>query len=283
MDPKVKKILSSILMGQTKVFSSLRKYQDLELKLKDRFDCNISAEKEESYNQFKINLFNYYRSISDQKKYFEEYEKVSRIINKTIDLGDDMEKSYTFDTLFRAFRNLNEHYDKTNCENEYELFQKYISKDDLLKLFNCCNEVLDHELKKLTDDELLSLIFMDTKVKTSYSLALDKLAESNENAKGQSEELYSLNAKMIEKFKIVLSSNVSAEDMDEISKSLELYLANPTYKDMFVNRYGIELYDFLVNMYSDDDSNIEQDKEKLNYILNATCEIEKNIKNNENK
>lgn len=283
MDSKVKKILSSILMGQTKVFSCLRKFQDLELRLKDRFDYNISVEKEESYNQFKINLFNYYRSISDQKKYFEEYEKVSRIINKTIVLDDDMEKSYTFDTLFRAFRNLNEHYDKTNCETEYELFQKYISKDDLLELFKCCNEVLNHELKKLTADELLSLFFMDTKVKTSYSLALDKLAESNENAKEQSKELYSLNVKMIEKYRTILSSDISLDNMDEIFKSLELYLANPTYKDMFVNRYGIELYDYLVNMFTDDDSNIEQDKEKLNYILNATCEIEKNIKNNENK
>lgn len=134
MDVIKKKVLASILNGKNKVTKSLNNYLSIEKKQKEKFDLDSQIIMKNYYEEFQVNLYNYYRSIKDKKNYFEDYSFIEKIINKPIipKSWKTISLNYTFEDLFKAFRNKKEHYDKINCEEQYTLFKTSITKNHLM-------------------------------------------------------------------------------------------------------------------------------------------------------
>ena len=218
MDTLKKKILASILNGKNKVIKSLNSYLLIEKKQKDKFDFDLQMDLNSCYEEFQINLYNYYRSIKDKKHYFEDYNLIKEIIDKPI-ITKSWKKTasnYTFDDLFRAFRNKKEHYDKINCEEEYTLFKTSITKEQLIDLYNYCNKVLDKELSKLNDDEILNFITSNSEIRVSFDIFLTNIIETNEKNKAKNPEIYELNNVMIELFKNINLDTITINELDNI-------------------------------------------------------------------
>ena len=277
MDTIKKKVLASILNGKSKVSKSLDSYLLIEKKLKEKFDLDLQVDLNSFYEEFQIDLYNYYRSIKDKKVYFEDYNLIKDIMDTPINIKSwkNIKTNYTFDDLFRAFRNKKEHYDKINCEEEYTLFKSSITKEQLMDLYNCCNKVLDKELSKLNKDEILNFVTANPEMKALIDIFLTNSIEINEKNKEKNHVIYELNNIMIEMFKKVDPDSVTLNELgDNYYKIYEL-LKNKDYKYELVKMYGINLYNYLLNMYKDNNTTFEEDKQKLNYFLQEILKVSK--------
>lgn len=278
MDVTKKKVLASILNGKNKVTKSLNNYLSIEKNQKDKFDLDSQIYLKSCYEEFQINLYNYYRSIKDKKSYFEDYNLIEKILNKPIipKSWKKITSNYTFDDLFKAFRNKKEHYDKVNCEEEYTLFKTSVTKNQLIDLYNCCNQVLDKELSRLNDDEILNFITSNPELKVSFDISLTNIIETNEKNKAMYPAIYELNNIMIELFKNTNLETITMNELDDIYYKLNDLLKKEVYKNEFVKIYGLDLYNYLLNMYKDENSTLEDDKQKLNYFFSEVLKINQN-------
>lgn len=283
MDIIKKKVLASILNGKNKVSESLNSYLLIEKNQKEKFDLDLQNDLKKFYEEFQINLYNYYRSIKDKKDYFEDYNLIREIMDNPIMIKSwrNTKSDYTFDDLFRVFRNKKEHYDKINCEEEYALFKTSITKEQLIELYNCCNKVLDKELSKLTEDEILNFITANPEIKVSFDIVLTNIIETNEKNKAKYPAIYELNNIMIEMFKKINLESITMDELDNIYYKLNELLKNGKYKYEFVKMYGLDLYNYLLSMYKDDNTTFEDDKQKFNHFLQEILKINNDLKNGE--
>ena len=223
MDKKKKEILFSILNGKSKVEESLKETELLEKESKAEFDLGKQNKFNKAYDQFKINLCNFYRAIRDKKEYFEDYDRIEEIVNKPVKLRTWKEEniSYTLDELLGAFRNRNEHYDKTNRETEYILFKASVTKEQLLELYKCCNEVLDKELNKLDKEDIPKYIFSNPELKSAFNNVIMNIIEGNDKIKEQMPELYEFNFGVIEFLKGINFDTMNVEEFENVYNKIK--------------------------------------------------------------
>lgn len=283
MEEKKKRILSSILIGKNKVDKYLNDYKSLTNDNKIKFDIDVQNSINSKFEQFQINLYNYARSIVDKSEYFENSNKIVLLFNEVIVPKNlkQQSKKYTFFDLYRAFRNKNEHYDKINCEEEYIIFKTSISKEKFFQLYDVCNEILNCELNKLEESELLNFVLSNIEIRASYEKSIIAMESANEKGKKEFPNVYNLNRLMIEDFKNVDFENITIEQLDYIYFKLKDYLLSGEYKEEFIKRYGLNLYNEVLNMYNDDDSSFEEDKKRISSYFNQIYEIEKQYNKNE--
>ncbi len=279
MDDKKKKTLFSILNGKNKVDKYLNEFQCIEKQLKDKFDLDVRASFNRVYEQFQINLYNFFRSFKDQNVYFDDYNKIESIISKPVELRTWKEVStkYTFEELFNSFRNRNEHYDKINKEEEYILFKTSISREQLMELYNCCCEVLNTELNKLDFDDVIKFVFSNTELKSSFAMYINSAIQTNEQSRNQYPKIYELNDKMINQFKEMDLDMMNLKKFNDLYYQLKEYLLDEEFKNEFISRYGRELYNSMLESYESEDSTFEEDKLKINFFFNRIYEIENQL------
>ncbi len=283
MEEKKKRILSSILIGKNKVDKYLNEYKNLTNDNKMKFDIDIQNSINSKFEQFQINLYNYARSIVDKSEYFENSNKIVLLFNEVIVPKNlkQQSKKYTFFALYRAFRNKNEHYDKINCEEEYIIFKTSISKEKFFQLYDVCNEILNCELNKLEESEILNFVLSNIEIRTSYEKTIIAMESANEKGRKELSNIYNFNRMMIEYFKNVDFKNITIEQLDYICYRLKKYLLSDEYKEEFIKRYGLNLYNEILNMYNDDNSSFEEDKKRISSYFNQIYEIEKQYNKNE--
>lgn len=283
MEEKKKRILSSILIGKNKVDKYLNDYKSLTNDNKMKFDIDVQNSINSKFEQFQINLYNYARSIVDKSEYFENSNKIVLLFNEVIVPKNlkQQSKKYTFFDLYRAFRNKNEHYDKINCEDEYIIFKTSISREKFFQLYDVCNEILNYELNKLEENELINFILSNIEIRASYEKSIIALENANEKGKKEFPNIYNLNRLMIEDFKSVDFENITIEQLDYIYFKLRDYLLSGEYKEEFIKRYGLNLYNEVLKMYNDDDSSFEEDKKIISSYFNQIYEIERQYNENE--
>ena len=263
MEENKKRILSSILTGKSKVDKYLNDYKSLKNNINLNFDIDTQNNINSKFEQFQINLYNYARSIIDKSEYFEKSNKIKLLFDEEIvpkKLKQNSNKKYTFFDLYRAFRNKNEHYDKINCEEEYIIFKTSIDKEKFFQLYDVCNEVLNCELNRLEESEMLNFILSNIEIRTSYEKSIISMESANEKGKKEFPSIYNLNCLMIEDFKNLLSAE---------------------YKETFIKRYGLNLYNEILNMYNDDTSSFEEDKKRISSYFSQIYEIEKQYNKDE--
>lgn len=283
MEEKKKRILSSILIGKNKVDKYLNEYKNLTNDNKMKFDIDIQNSINSKFEQFQINLYNYARSIVDKSEYFENSNKIVLLFNEVIVPKNlkQQSKKYTFFALYRAFRNKNEHYDKINCEEEYIIFKTSISKEKFFQLYDVCNEILNCELNKLEESEILNFVLSNIEIRTYYEKTIIAMESANEKGRKELSNIYNFNRMMIEYFKNVDFKNITIEQLDYICYRLKKYLLSDEYKEEFIKRYGLNLYNEILNMYNDDNSSFEEDKKRISSYFNQIYEIEKQYNKNE--
>lgn len=283
MEEKKKRILSSILIGKNKVDRYLNDYKKLINDVQMKFDIDVQNNINSKFEQFQINLYNYARSIVDKSEYFENSNKIDLLFNEVIVPKNLKQQSikYSFFDLYRAFRNKNEHYDKINCEDEYIIFKTSISKEKFFQLYDVCNEILNYELNKLEENELINFILSNIEIRASYEKSIIAMESANEKGKNEFPNIYNLNRLMIEDFKNIDFENITIEQLDYIYFKLKDYLLSDEYKEEFIKRYGLNLYNEVLNMYNDDDSSFEEDKKRISSYFNQIYEIERQYNENE--
>lgn len=283
MEEKKKRILSSILIGKNKVDRYLNDYKKLINDIQMKFDIDVQNNINSKFEQFQINLYNYARSIVDKSEYFENSNKIDLLFNEVIVPKNLKQQSikYSFFDLYRAFRNKNEHYDKINCEDEYIIFKTSISKEKFFQLYDVCNEILNYELNKLEENELINFILSNIEIRASYEKSIIAMESANEKGKKEFPNIYNLNRLMIEDFKNIDFENITIEQLDYIYFKLKDYLLSDEYKEEFIKRYGLNLYNEVLNMYNDDDSSFEEDKKRISSYFNQIYEIERQYNENE--
>lgn len=283
MEEKKKRILSSILIGKNKVDRYLNDYKKLINDVQMKFDIDVQNNINSKFEQFQINLYNYARSIVDKSEYFENSNKIDLLFNEVIVPKNLKQQSikYSFFDLYRAFRNKNEHYDKINCEDEYIIFKTSISKEKFFQLYDVCNEILNYELNKLEENELINFILSNIEIRASYEKSIIAMESANEKGKKEFPNIYNLNRLMIEDFKNIDYENITIEQLDYIYFKLKDYLLSDEYKEEFIKRYGLNLYNEVLNMYNDDDSSFEEDKKRISSYFNQIYEIERQYNENE--
>lgn len=196
-------------------------------------------------------------------------------------LKPNSNKKYTFFDLYRAFRNKNAHYDKLNCEEEYIIFKTSIDKEKFFQLYAVCNEVLNCELNRLEKSEILNFILSNIEIRTSYEKSIISMESANEKGKKEFSSIYNLNRLMIEDFKNIDFENITIEQLDNIWFKLKDYLLSAEYKEEFIKRYGLNLYNEILNMYNDDTSSFEEDKKRISSYFSQIYEIEKQYNKDE--
>lgn len=280
MENKKRKILSSILNGKIKVENSLNEYNDLLERA--TLDMDYQSKVENKYNLFLINLYNYVRAIKNQCMLFEKYDKVEAILNKTIvpKSWKQYPRNYTFFELYNAFRNKKEHPDKINSDDEYVIFKTSIEKEEFLNLYHICNEILNIELNKLGENDVVNFFMSNVEFKTLFESLLINMIDVNEKNKAEYPLIYKLNLEMIEQFKQLDFDNMTFKEIDSIWRKIELYWKNEDLKSAFVNRYGIDMYDRYMEI-SDEDSTIDEYKIKTNQFLQDLCDIDRNKQENQ--
>ena len=283
MEEKKKRILSSILIGKNKVDRYLNDYKKLINDVQMKFDIDVQNNINSKFEQFQINLYNYARSIVDKSEYFENSNKIDLLFNEVIVPKNLKQQSikYSFFDLYRAFRNKNEHYDKINCEDEYIIFKTSISKEKFFQLYDVCNEILNYELNKLEENELINFILSNIEIRASYEKSIIAMESANEKGKKEFPNIYNLNRLMIEDFKNIDFENITIEQLDYIYFKLKDYLLTDEYKEEFIKRYGLNLYNEVLNMYNDDDSSFEENKKRISSYFNQIYEIERQYNENE--
>lgn len=283
MEEKKKRILSSILIGKNKVDRYLNDYKKLINDIQMKFDIDVQNNINSKFEQFQINLYNYARSIVDKSEYFENSNKIDLLFNEVIVPKNLKQQSikYSFFDLYRAFRNKNEHYDKINCEDEYIIFKTSISKEKFFQLYDVCNEILNYELNKLEENELINFILSNIEIRASYEKSIIAMESTNEKGKKEFPNIYNLNRLMIEDFKNIDFENITIEQLDYIYFKLKDYLLSDEYKEEFIKRYGLNLYNEVLNMYNDNDSSFEEDKKRISSYFNQIYEIERQYNENE--
>lgn len=283
MEEKKKRVLSSILIGKNKVDRYLNDYKKLINDVQMKFDIDVQNNINSKFEQFQINLYNYARSIVDKSEYFENSNKIDLLFNEVIVPKNLKQQSikYSFFDLYRAFRNKNEHYDKINCEDEYIIFKTSISKEKFFQLYDVCNEILNYELNKLEENELINFILSNIEIRASYEKSIIAMESANEKGKKEFPNIYNLNRLMIEDFKNIDFENITIEQLDYIYFKLKDYLLSDEYKEEFIKRYGLNLYNEVLNMYNDDDSSFEEDKKRISSYFNQIYEIERQYNENE--
>ena len=283
MEEKKKRILSSILIGKNKVDRYLIDYKKLINDVQMKFDIDVQNNINSKFEQFQINLYNYARSIVDKSEYFENSNKIDLLFNEVIVPKNLKQQSikYSFFDLYRAFRNKNEHYDKINCEDEYIIFKTSISKEKFFQLYDVCNEILNYELNKLEENELINFILSNIEIRASYEKSIIAMESANEKGKKEFPNIYNLNRLMIVDFKNIDFENITIEQLDYIYFKLKDYLLSDEYKEEFIKRYGLDLYNEVLNMYNDDDSSFEEDKKRISSYFNQIYEIERQYNENE--
>ena len=86
---------------------------------------------------------------------------------------------------------------------------------------------------------------------------------------------------MIEDFKNIDFENITIEQLDNIWLKLKDYLLSAEYKEEFIKRYGLNLYNEILNMYNDDTSSFEENKKRISSYFSQIYEIEKQYNKDE--
>ncbi len=107
------------------------------------------------------------------------------------------------------------------------------------------------------------------------------MESANEKGRKELSNIYNFNRMMIEYFKNVDFKNITIEQLDYICYRLKKYLLSDEYKEEFIKRYGLNLYNEILNMYNDDNSSFEEDKKRISSYFNQIYEIEKQYNKNE--
>ena len=107
------------------------------------------------------------------------------------------------------------------------------------------------------------------------------MESANEKGKKEFPNVYNLNRLMIEDLKNVDFENITIEQLDYIYFKLKDYLLSDEYKEEFIKRYGLNLYNEVLNMYNDDDSSFEEAKKRISSYFAQIYEIEKQYNKNE--
>lgn len=139
---------------------------------------------------------------------------------------------------------------------------------------------MNKELSKLNEKEILNFITSNPEIKVSFDITLTNLIEINEKNKIEYPIIYELNSKMIKLFKNINLDIITMDEFDDIYYKLNELLKNKYYKEEFVKNYGLDLYNYLLNIYQEDNTTLEEDKQKLNYFFS---EIQKMNQHNKNE
>lgn len=276
------KVLTAILNGKMKTDKSYQEYLRVKDINKNKFDLSFQTEINDKYERFQINLYNYARSIVDKKKMFTNFKELQNVFDTKIVITswkNCEKKEYEFSELYRCFRNRKEHFDKINYEEEYILFKNNVSFELLEKLYNTCNKVLNIELEKLNQNELVSILLGNVDVKASFEKMITNMIITNEKNKNQYPEIYILNNEILSIFKTINFDDITLDQIDNIYFSIEKYLLDETYKNIFIENYGFKIYDDFIKLCNSEDFNtIEEDMIKISNILNEIYEIEQKKK-----
>lgn len=278
---KQKKIrtLISLLNARERTKRNLEKYN--ELYNKKQLDLSFQLEIQDTLNSFKINLYNYIRAIKDKKEYFDKYSNLESELNKevvslTAGLSD---KTYTIYELYSVYRNWYEHPSKIDSDEQYAVFHTSISQEEFVQLFDICDNVVDFELSKLTPEEIQSIILENPEIIISIQKSIFCLDEKNERGKKVHPELYQQNKLLLQKLKNINFTKLTERLIDEIYKDFKEYFYNKYFKKEFIEYYGETMYKKLLEIYINENKNIEQIKNDIKsfyqVLLNQSIDVEK--------
>lgn len=278
---KQKKIrtLISLLNARERTKRNLEKYN--ELYNKKQLDLSFQLEIQDTLNSFKINLYNYIRAIKDKKEYFDKYSNLESELNKevvslTAGLSD---KTYTIYELYSVYRNRYEHPSKIDSDEQYAVFHTSISQEEFVQLFDICDNVVDFELSKLTPEEIQSIILENPEIIISIQKSIFCLDEKNERGKKVHPELYLQNKLLLQKLKNINFTKLTERLIDEIYKDFKEYFYNKYFKKEFIEYYGETMYKKLLEIYINENKNIEQIKNDIKsfyqVLLNQSIDVEK--------
>lgn len=278
---KQKKIrtLISLLNARERTKRNLEKYN--ELYNKKQLDLSFQLEIQDTLNSFKINLYNYIRAIKDKKEYFDKYSNLESELNKevvslTAGLSD---KTYTIYELYSVYRNRYEHPSKIDSDEQYAVFHTSISQEEFVQLFDICDNVVDFELSKLTPEEIQSIILENPEIIISIQKSIFCLDEKNERGKKVHPELYQQNKLLLQKLKNINFTKLTERLIDEIYKDFKEYFYNKYFKKEFIEYYGETIYKKLLEIYINENKNIEQIKNDIKsfyqVLLNQSIDVEK--------
>ena len=159
------------------------------------------------------------------------------------------------------------------------MFKNNVSFELLEKLYNTCNKVLNTELEKLNQNELVSILLGNVDIKASFEKMITNMIITNEKNKNQYPENYILNNEILSIFKTINFDDITLDQIDNIYFSIEKYLLDETYKNIFIENYGFKTYDDFIKLCNSEDFNtIEEDMIKISNILNEIYEIEQKKK-----
>lgn len=278
---KQKKIRTfiSLLNARERTKRNLEKYN--ELYNKKQLDLSFQLEIQDTLNSFKINLYNYIRAIKDKKEYFDKYSNLESELNKevvslTAGLSD---KTYTIYELYSVYRNRYEHPSKIDSDEQYAVFHTSISQEEFVQLFDICDNVVDFELSKLTPEEIQSIILENPEIIISIQKSIFCLDEKNERGKKVHPELYQQNKLLLQKLKNINFTKLTERLIDEIYKDFKEYFYNKYFKKEFIEYYGETMYKKLLEIYINENKNIEQIKNDIKsfyqVLLNQSIDVEK--------
>ena len=248
---------------------------------KKQLDLSFQLEIQDTLNSFKINLYNYIRAIKDKKEYFDKYSNLESELNKevvslTAGLSD---KTYTIYELYSVYRNRYEHPSKIDSDEQYAVFHTSISQEEFVQLFDICDNVVDFELSKLTPEEIQSIILENPEIIISIQKSIFCLDEKNERGKKVHPELYQQNKLLLQKLKNINFTKLTERLIDEIYKDFKEYFYNKYFKKEFIEYYGETMYKKLLEIYINENKNIEQIKNDIKsfyqVLLNQSIDVEK--------
>lgn len=280
MNMKKIKVLASIFNGKINVEKTFQKYKELESKLMNNFNFEINAELIKEKESFQISLCNYYESLINESKLFDKINLVKDYIYKPVELKTlrNIEKTYSLDSLFRAFRNKKEHPEKIDCVKRYNLFKSSVDMDMCIELYKYCDIVLEYEIEKLTVDELVKLFEFNPDIKALRESKLLGFTNLNKKIKNENPKLYKLNLALLNKIDSSDLDEMTFETVEKNCESFDEYFKSSEYKNAFIKRYGIKKYERLLEIINDDELSINEYiitfQEYISDLINI--EIEKN-------
>lgn len=258
MKQKKIKTLITLLNARERTKKALKRYD--ELYSKQALNLTFQLEIQDTLNYFKINLYNYIRTIKDKKEYFDKYQNLESELNKkVIPLNaESLNSTYTIYELYSVYRNRYEHPNKIDDADQYTIFHTSIPQKEFILLFHICNNVVDFELNKLTSDEIKSMILENPETIISIQKSILHLDKQNEKEKEEHLELYQQNKMLLQKLKNINFNNLTENLIDEIYEEFKKYFLNTYFKKEFVEYYGETMYKKLLEIYNNENGSTKQ-------------------------
>lgn len=258
MKQKKIKTLITLLNARERTKRALKRYD--ELYSKQALNLTFQSEIQDTLNYFKINLYNYIRSIKDKKEYFDKYQKLESELNKkVIPLNaESLNSTYTIYELYSVYRNRYEHPNKIDDADQYTIFHTSIPQKEFIQLFHICNNVVDFELNKLTSVEIKSMILENPETIISIQKSILHLDKQNEQEKEEHLELYQQNKMLLQKLKNINFNNLTENLIDEFYEEFKNYFLNTYFKKEFVEYYGETMYKKLMEIYNNENGSTKQ-------------------------